>query len=375
MLTVFLTVDERDLAKMISCVVLNAIKFTDQGKITITAKISARSRFVIISVKDTGCGIPAAFLPNLFKAFSREDDSLTRQSEGLGLGLLVAKGLSRKLGGDVYCVRSETSGPNRGSDFEMRIPLTPGDAISNHGSPHSSPTPSFVPRSTHSIERERTPVDPRSRGTPTRVADVPRSSMVDHRPSLSSTSSHYLATPVSMSPLLNRTASPPRRQTTPTSKRAPKKSEIDRNLAKRHPLTFLVAEDNKINRKLLVSMLRKLGYTSIREAYDGADAVRQWQAEFDKGREVDVVLMDLWMPYMDGYEATEKILSMASDDDASSAPHKIPTILAVTADVTDGALERAAKVGMRGFMTKPYKLVDLEKLIVEYCTKMTDDFS
>src|ERR1051326_7240284 len=98
---------------MISCVVLNALKFTEEGRISITAKLSSKSRYIVINVKDTGSGIPAAFLPNLFKAFSREDDSLTRQSEGLGLGLLVAKGLSRKIGGDLFCVRSETSGPNK----------------------------------------------------------------------------------------------------------------------------------------------------------------------------------------------------------------------------------------------------------------------
>lgn len=88
---------------------------------------------------------------------------------------------------------------------------------------------------------------------------------------------------------------------------------------------------------------------------------------------IDVILMDLWMPTMDGYEATEKILAMdrarreqlADDDKARKKPGV--TILAVSADVTDSALERASEVGMEGFMTKPYKLMDLERLIVEYC--------
>jgi CheY-like chemotaxis protein len=145
--------------------------------------------------------------------------------------------------------------------------------------------------------------------------------------------------------------------------------EFDRDLAKKHPLTFLVADDNKINRKLLVSMLKKLGYDGVYEAYDGADAVRVMHdvasAGSAKKKAVDVVLMDLWMPLMDGYEATEKILSMQAPVNGHEWKH--PTILAVTADVTDGALERAAKVGMKGFMTKPYKLMDLERLIVEYC--------
>jgi CheY-like chemotaxis protein len=89
---------------------------------------------------------------------------------------------------------------------------------------------------------------------------------------------------------------------------------------------------------------------------------------------VDVILMDLWMPLMDGYEATERILSMEFLGEAGKGQQhpsgrvSPPTVLAVTADVTDGALERAARVGMKGFMSKPYKLIDLQRLITEYCS-------
>lgn len=156
---------------------------------------------------------------------------------------------------------------------------------------------------------------------------------------------------------------------------------IDRNLAKKYPLTFLVAEDNKINRKLLVSMLSKLGYSDVHEAHDGTEAVRQMSFDRKARNEkpIDVVLMDLWMPTMDGYEATEKILAIdrerreqqvtatsESEDDKARRKAGV-TVLAVSADVTDSALERASEVGMEGFMTKPYKLMDLERLIVEYC--------
>lgn len=154
-----------------------------------------------------------------------------------------------------------------------------------------------------------------------------------------------------------------------------KTATFDRNLAKKYPLNFLVAEDNKINRKLLVNMLSKLGYSNIHEAHDGVEAVRQMSLDRRTRSEkpIDVILMDLWMPTMDGYEATEKILAMdrdrraqlADDDKARKKPGV--TILAVSADVTDSALERASEVGMEGFMTKPYKLMDLERLIVEYC--------
>jgi CheY-like chemotaxis protein len=86
--------------------------------------------------------------------------------------------------------------------------------------------------------------------------------------------------------------------------------EIDSNLATKYPLNFLVAEDNKINRKLLVSMLSKFGYRKISEAHDGAEAVRQMALPRAHHDQIDVVLMDLWMPLMDGYEATERILKM-----------------------------------------------------------------
>ncbi|KAF2099145.1 hypothetical protein NA57DRAFT_39532 [Rhizodiscina lignyota] len=362
-------IDEKDFAKMISCVFLNAVKFTEEGKITMRARLSqtTRCRYVVINVTDTGPGIPTAFLPNLFKPFAREDDSLTRQSEGLGLGLLVAKGLARKLRGDLFCIRADTTGPNHGCEFEMRVPITPADAISRPESPFGSPAPTNRSRprsisrsvdleSVHSPHPSPAHLPPHTLITPT-SPDLP----VNRTRGSSSASS---STHIPLHPGMGRRQSTRQKNFNATNGNG---IGFDRDLAKKHPLTFLVAEDNKINRKLLVSMLKKLGYTSVHEAYDGAHAVRVMEelARTGGAGMVDVVLMDLWMPLMDGYEATEKILSMT--------PWKRPTILAVTADVTDGALERAAKVGMKGFMTKPYKLMDLERLIVEYCASERQD--
>ncbi|KAL9586464.1 MAG: hypothetical protein Q9212_000880 [Teloschistes hypoglaucus] len=370
-------VDERDLAKLVSCVFLNAIKFTETGKVILTAALSPKSRYIVIKVEDTGPGIPQAFLPNLFKAFSREDDSLTRQKEGLGLGLLVAKGLARRIGGDLACVRSHTKGPQRGTEFELKVPITPSDTHSRNTSPAGTPTPSRASldrppildqrqREAKSVDRRRTP---RSRPSPA-AAKTPDPA-----------SFRKATTPLQQSSSSRRNSLPPA-QSSPSRRMSTKKTYIiDRNLAKKYPLTFLVAEDNKINRKLLVNMLSKLGYNDVHEAHDGAEAVRQMSFDRKARNEkpIDVVLMDLWMPTMDGYEATEKILAIdrerreqqaaaASENDEDKARRKAGvTILAVSADVTDSALERASEVGMEGFMTKPYKLMDLERLIVEYC--------
>jgi CheY-like chemotaxis protein len=118
-------------------------------------------------------------------------------------------------------------------------------------------------------------------------------------------------------------------------------------------------------------MLQKLGYppSHIHEAYNGHEAVRQMEMEREQGQEIDVVLMDLWMPECDGYEASARILEIEKyrDDGDTESRQKKPTILAVTADATTVSSEMAAKVGIGGFMTKPYRLRDLENLIIERC--------
>jgi CheY-like chemotaxis protein len=386
-------IDERDLTKLISVVFLNAIKFTEQGNITVTATLSARTKYVIIIVTDTGDGIKESFRPRLFGAFSREDDSTTRPKEGLGLGLMVAKGIARRLGGDLNLLRSSTSGPDKGSEFEIRVPKTPSDAASQPATPYRSPTPSRNTSSYSGVEAPTTHPSPRRHKSTSHPN--PQTSLDRRRDSLHPFAANDSSTPEKSTkqPTPLNTSSPSRHnndrasnEPSSSGRKSSTKNQLkssekhDRNLAKKHPLSFLVAEDNRINRKLLVNMLGKLGYKDVLEAFDGRDAVRimterltSLQSTNDKkgkgknlaaAKSIDVILMDLWMPEMDGYEATERILEMFEE---VAIDHEGPTVLAVTADATDEAIGRAHKVGMEGFMTKPYKLTDLQRLIVEFC--------
>lgn len=362
-------IDEKDLSKLISCVFLNAVKFTDKvrGRVRVDARMSHRGRYISIKISDNGPGIPAAFLPKLFKPFSQENNTTTRSSEGLGLGLMVAKGIARKLGGDLMCTRADTHGPHRGSEFDIKVPLHAGETISRPVSPFGSPAPRRATIDTSAVHMKPLPAAPSSprkfsRALHEAVNELPlfpptTNGLPVTPPSPGSAGSGFHSPPSSSLP------SPPIEilRPKPRVRKSVATPDIDRDLARKYPLNFLVVEDNKINRKLLVSMLGKFGYNKIHEAHDGAEAVRQMAVPRKHHDQIDVVLMDLWMPLMDGYEATERILRMDGKE------NKSPTVLAVTADVTDGALERAAEVGMRGFMTKPYKLLDLQRLITEYC--------
>ena len=383
-----LQVDEKDLEKLISVVLLNAIKFTEMGTITITVRPSKSGRYVLVSILDTGAGIQDDFLSELFKPFSREDISLTRTKEGLGLGLMVAKGLARRIGGDITLLRSETTGPNHGSEFEIKIPIDASEPISRPSTPYNNRTPTpgrgsaeASRHSTSRLMREAKRLSPLNTSSPSR--------------------SNVTNTQLDQPPPTRRISSTPK---VPFSSSTQRSTHYDRRLSQKYPLTFLVAEDNKINRKLLVSMLHKFGYTEIYEAFDGREAVRvmseiqMWHRHGRLGtprspfKPVDVILMDLWMPEMDGYEATEKILEMYGgrrdqDEEPSNGgshnntgeaaiePLPMPTILAVSADVTEAAIDRATRTGMEGFMTKPYKLMDLQRLIEEFCSSTASNAS
>jgi CheY-like chemotaxis protein len=355
-------IEEKEFAKTLSVLVGNALKFTDEGTIKISVALSPRSRYIVVTVTDNGCGIPESFHPKLFTPFSQEDNSITRQNEGLGLGLLVAKANARKLGGDLSLVKSSTEGPDKGSQFELRLPVSPSERFSRHGTPSRSATP--VRR-----ERSTTPID--IDALPPPVTSIPKTE--------ANASTIQVKIPVieprGLSIVPEETTSPPSplgviKHGHNRRRSGANEFKFNKDLSKKYPQRILVAEDSSVNRHLLVKMLAKLGYTSVHQAYDGKEAVRLMEIDGkNSDKRIEMILMDLWMPNMDGYEATEKILAMQKKSGKNDRKVKI---LAVSADITEAALNRARQVGMVGFMPKPYKLMDLERLIVEHCQPLVD---
>jgi CheY-like chemotaxis protein/anti-sigma regulatory factor (Ser/Thr protein kinase) len=328
--TIFLEIDsdvplsivteEQQLQFALQKLIDNAIKFTEDGQITITVKINTTLHTVEIRILDTGCGISEESKTNLFKPHFQEDASISRAKDGLGLSLFNAKAHVRKnLGGDVTLERSATEGPSKGSEFLIRLPLSALE------SGYHSPSLGLSQPARRASETGFT--------TPPYLTPVlSDANAKDHQPSVKGT---------------------PR-----------KRVAFNPNLGVNYPLNILIAEDNAINRNVALGSLNKLGYKSsnITVAFDGLEAVDHYRASLDRHptERFNCVLMDIWMPNMDGYEATTTILKLARENGEEIK------ILAVTADITDESVQRAKMSGMQGFLAKPYKVLDIEHLIVEH---------
>jgi len=318
--------EEQALYFSVQKVIDNAIKFTESGSITVTMKLGKNSQTVEIWVADTGCGIAEESRSSVFTPHFQQDASISRSKDGLGLSLFNAKAHVRKnLGGDVTLERSATEGPSRGSEFLIRLPMSTLDTDTLVG----TPTPG-----SHS-----------------------------HRAGADSfgSSTYFLPELTSSIP-----GTPDRRQS-PSRQTSRKRVALNPNLARDYPLNILIAEDNAINRNVAVGSLNKLGYSkeNITLAFDGVEAVQHYKASLAKPshQRFDAILMDIWMPNMDGYEATTKIMELAREKDETTK------IIAVTADITGDSVNRAKDVGMKGFVAKPYKVLDIQNLILEHFGK------
>ncbi len=135
--------------------------------------------------------------------------------------------------------------------------------------------------------------------------------------------------------------SPLRRQAVP--------HHMDRELARRHPLRILLAEDHPVNRQVTAGLLAHLGYTADLASH-GLEALAALES-----RSYDVVLMDVQMPEMDGLEVTRRVRGQAAG--------RQPKIIALTAHAMAGDRERCLAAGMDGYLSKPVQIAELEAVL------------
>ena len=377
----------------------NAIKFTEQGEVAVSAVVArgdtdrASVRF---RVRDTGIGISGDQLTTIFREFSQADASMTRRYGGTGLGLAISRKLVALMGGELT-VASEVG---RGSEFsftltfpiEAAVPLarTVGATTSLGGRRllvvDDNETNRRILRdmlgaegiAVHEAARAHAGLDTLRRGVQAGApydlaildAQMPDldgfalAAAVRADPELAATKlliltsagqrgdgercrhmgiQAYLTKPIARADLIEAVGTV--LAEAPPAGAAPTLITRHSIAESRHALQILLAEDNPVNQQVAMAMLVKRGHqvdvvSNGREAVDAVGA-----------RKYDVVLMDIQMPEMDGFAATEAIRALPQG-------RTLP-IIALTAHALSGERERCLERGMTGYLAKPFKAHDL----------------
>jgi signal transduction histidine kinase/class 3 adenylate cyclase/ligand-binding sensor domain-containing protein len=310
----FCDADENRMQQILQNLVANAIKFTSSGKITITAlpqkgtsdsllpvmvrhgSPPGETSYMIISVKDTGIGIPKEKLDSIFKEFEQGDGSIAREYGGTGLGLSITKHLVELHGGHIW-VESEMG---KGSVFSFSIPLAPkspeGDFISDSTSAPKSPGGDFQSQHVNGNTLLKSP------------------RLVSGVESLGDLEA---------------------------------KRESDLGTEGGVKRKILVVDDEPINLKVLKNHLEQEGY-SVTLAHDGIEALRILEEEGP----FHLVLLDVMMPRMPGYEVCQKIRE-------KHLMTELPVIM-VTAKNQVNDLVESFGFGANDYITKPFSKEELK---------------
>ena len=130
---------------------------------------------------------------------------------------------------------------------------------------------------------------------------------------------------------------------------------MDADLARKHPLRILLAEDNAVNQKLALRILQQMGYRAD-VASNGVEAVESIQRQT-----YDVILMDVQMPDMDGLDATREIRKLTNIIQ--------PRIVAMTANALEGDREMCLAAGMNDYISKPIRVNELVDALLRVASK------
>ena len=379
----------------------NAIKFTAAGEVVVrvTRDEETPERVAVrFTVSDTGVGIPADRRDRLFKSFSQVDAATTRRFGGTGLGLAICKRLAEAMQGRI----GVESQPGKGSTFWFTVSLqkkaagmrsppealaalrscrflivddnatnrlvlkeqlrTWGCACAEAGGPVealamlSQAQASGEPFHVALLDMEMPEMDGVMLGRKIRGdARLQATRLVlltsctrpgDGRLAQEAGFSAYLSKPAKQAHLRDCLAQavglPSQEAMVATS---PAEAPAQRNVR------ILLADDNKTNQMVALATLKKLGFRAD-PVSDGEEVVAAWRAA-----PYDVILMDIEMPRMDGFQATAKI----REEERSSG--RRVAIIAMTAHALKGDRERCLAAGMDGYVTKPIRPRELAEAI------------
>ncbi|MEW6273333.1 MAG: response regulator [Thermodesulfobacteriota bacterium] len=379
----------------------NAIKFTEQGRVSVRVGRSAESGDEVVlrfEIADTGIGIARDARSRLFQAFSQADGSMSRRYGGTGLGLAISKQLTELMGGRI----GVESTPGHGSTFwfTVRAQRIAG-SLAAEASPHAVlralvVDDSITVRTDLVFKLKAMSIDAHGVGDAAAALEWLRAARarrervdvvlldlqmpgmngldlareIRSAPELASLPlvmvtgfaerchedeareagiAGYLTKPVEAASLracLDRVLAGQGAGTAPSA-------AADAGVATGEPpvrTRILVAEDNVVNQKVALLTLERLGY-DVRVVSNGVEALDALERE-----PFDLILMDCQMPEMDGFEATAEIRRREG-----STAHR--PIIAMTASAMQGDRERCFVVGMDDYIAKPVHPAALDRVL------------
>lgn len=389
----------------------NAVKFTERGEVTVSLRaltsLDADRVLVEFRVTDTGIGIPPERVGALFQAFTQVDASTTRKYGGTGLGLAICKRLVELMGGDI----GVDSVPGQGSAFWFTVQALPAelppanatvDAAALFGkramvvddhltnvrvlsrqlqlwgmqvstaesgaqalqglalAQSSGVLPDIVITDMHMPEMDGMALAKAVKATPA-MAGLPlvllTSGFMPPGSEATQLFEARLLKPARQRQLFDALARclslPGYRQPQNTLPHA--EAVTDKNS------TLLVVDDNAVNLKVACAMLAKLGYQTA-TALDGREAVQAVASAHGAGLRFSAVLMDINMPRMNGFQATQQIQAMMGK--------KAPPIIALTAAASPEDRARCTAAGMDDYLTKPLHVAALAQVLERWLPKV-----
>jgi CheY-like chemotaxis protein len=383
----------------------NAVKFTEKGEVVLNVKVVQTSPRIKLqfTVSDTGIGIPSDRMGRLFQSFSQADSSTTRKYGGTGLGLAISKRLTGMMGGDLWAESTGVSGAGSQFHFTIQTEAVEMPERSRRDlqgiQPHLNEKRVLIVDD-NATNRRILSLQLHNWGMRTRDSESPDEALqwikrgdpfdlaiLDMQmpgmdgvtlakkirklrdstvlPLVLSTSlgrhevdaetgffAAYLNKPIKPSQLFDTLAGIYASEPVQEKMIPPAKVGADLEIARRHPLRILLAEDILVNQKLALRMLQQMGYRAD-VASNGIEAVQSVERQT-----YDVVLMDVQMPEMDGLEASRRI--------CARWPHgQRPTIIAMTANAMLGDREMCFEAGMDDYVSKPIRRDELIKALMK----------
>jgi signal transduction histidine kinase/HAMP domain-containing protein/ActR/RegA family two-component response regulator len=303
--------DPQRLRQILTNLLANAFKFTERGEVRLhigmcdggwsaeSESLANAAAVVAIAVSDTGIGIEGEQQQRVFEAFAQGDGTTARLYGGTGLGLSISRELVGLLGGEI----AVTSAPGEGSTFTVYLPAD-SPAAATPGAIHAATTP--VPATPGAIHAATTPMPdlPDAPVAPGDVLVLPTDLALDRRQSTESEGSDF-------------------------------------NGAK-----VLVVDDDFRNIFAMTALLER-GRAHVTVAESGPDAL----AALETMPDMDIVLMDIMMPVMDGYATIRAIREFPQ---LKSLP-----VIAVTGKVMPGERQRCIDAGANDFVPKPIDTAEL----------------